>query len=139
MERRTFVKGAFGLVVIAAGAAAGVAGMQGASPFRGEVIHTTRGAVGSQEASGPLMQDDIELIAQEAGGAVSGYYGETELFHVDEAGARLITLADGSRTIEDIALAVSAPAADVALFFASLGEAGYLVNPVYVNIIERTA
>ena len=85
------------------------------------------------------MQPGIEL-SKAADNTIASYNGQ-ELFVVDETGAELVRLADGSLTLDEIAACVSTPVAtaDVAEFFVSLGKAGYLQNEVYVNLVEVTA
>jgi len=137
MERRTFIQGAFGLVVLAAGASVGTffAGA-GAKDNAGFVTPTVEAP---EAAAGPVMQPGIEL-SKAADNTIASYNGQ-ELFVVDETGAELVRLADGSLTMDEIAACVSTPVAtaDVAEFFVSLGKAGYLQNEVYVNLVEVTA
>lgn len=144
MERRSFVKGAFGLAVLAVGV--GVFGSQGGLriPSKGGegVLFTTSGAVSLKDAVGPAMQPGIEL-SQRADTVFTGSYDGLDLFDVDATGAELIALADGSRTIDELAVAASeklgatVSAADAAAFFVDLGEAGYLANTVLVNLVEN--
>lgn len=143
MDRRTFVRGTFGLMVVSAGAGiGGLAGCGGAKASKmGGVLFTTPAAGEPETASGPLMMAGIDLIEAPADERVVAYYGDTELFRVDETGAALVMLADGQRTIDDIVAAASslghaADKADVALFFSSLGQAGYLRNRILVSILE---
>ena len=156
MERRTFVKGAFGLIVVAAGSGLGFLGGCGgiASGAAGTMPHakTLQGAYFKtpvceypDTAPGPAMEAGICLVRNEDGKSVSGYFEETHLFNVDETGAALIELADGNLTLEEIASAAGASLgfqvnpADVAAFFVSLGQAGFLKNTVLVNLVEISA
>ena len=140
MERRTFVKGAFGFAVLLAGSGLGAIAAQEAANPKGTLLFTTPTGV-AQTAQGPLMCAGIDIIKLADGGIV-GTMGETSLFTVDEAGATLVQLADGTRTIEGIATEatalVGAPiaASEVASFFVTLGQAGYLQNTVLVNLVE---
>lgn len=143
MERRTFLKGACGLVVLVAGAGLGRA--NAGRPLadesaRGTTLLTTSAGVEQDVATGPMMQAGIDLVEGPDGG-VAGWYGDTELFEVDKTGAGLIALADGSRSLDDIAGEAVSPGgevspADVASFFVTLGQAGYLQNTVLVNLVE---
>lgn len=134
MERRTFVKGAFGFVALAT---LGVAGAHVASEVpRGFV---TAAIEAPEAALGPVMAAGIELVPN--GDVVEGRFGDTHLFNVDSLGAELIRLADGSLSIDELASAASTElkAADVASFFVDLGQAGYLANTVLVNLTETVA
>lgn len=134
MERRAFVKGAFGFVALAAiGAVAAVP----ASNASGGVV--TAEAAHPEAARGPAMVGGIELV--QAGEVVEGRYGVTHLFDVDPLGGELIGLADGSLSIDELASAASVQLnpADVASFFVTLGQAGFLANTVLVNLTETRA
>lgn len=143
MDRRTFLKGAFGLVVVTTGA--GLGGLTGCgnsgAAKSGGVLFTTP-AIGEPEtATGPLMIAGIDLMEVPSGDRVAAYYDGTELFNMDAAGAALVMLADGVRTIDEItdealAKGYAAQPVDVALFFSSLCEAGFLRNRVVVSIVE---
>ena len=134
MERRAFVRGAFGFVALAT---LGVAGaVAGTSASRASFV-TTAG-LDAESACGPAMVAGIELVTD--GDVVHGRYGDTHLFDVDATGAALIRQADGSRTIEELADAgTQLRPADVASFFLELGQAGYLSNTVLVNLTETQA
>lgn len=143
MDRRMFVKGAFGLVVLAA--CSGLSdtadhGTDGDAKAEG-TLFTTPFAGEPETASGPLMMAGIDLLAAPGTDRVAAYYGGTEVFNVDASGAALVMLADGVHTIDNIAddataQGFSVEPRDVALFFSSLGEAGYLRNIVRVSITE---
>ena len=127
MERRTFVRGAFGFVALAVCAGAGVLATS-------EAPRTA-----AADAVGPLLVDGIEFADEPDGGRVAGVFEGTKLFVVDKVGARLAALADGTRSIEEAADAVGVSAADAASFFVTLGQAGYLQNEVYVSLCEVPA
>ena len=144
MDRRTFVKGTFGLVMLAAAGGTSMLATTGCSSPADAAPYFTTPAIGEPEtATGPLMMAGIDLV-EIPGGRVSAYFENTELFTVDPAGAALVSLADGKRTIDAIAAEAGAlgyPCApvDVALFFSTLGQAGYLRNRVLVSIMDREA
>ena len=145
MERRTFVKGAFGLTVLVAGASLGIVGLgsgQDAGDRSHDAVFTTPELAVAADAPGPAMQSGIALVPGEDPGSMAGYFATTQLFNVDKSGAALMMLADGTRTIEDIAAQASLtlgqpvdPAA-AAEFFVALGQSGYLQNEVLVNLYE---
>ena len=85
------------------------------------------------------MAAGIRLVPE--GESVHGYFGDTHLFTVDTQGAELMRLADGTLTIDELAESLSVPVrpADVASFFVTLGQAGYLQNTVLVNLVEIPA
>lgn len=145
MERRTFIKGAFGLTVLVAGAGLGIAGMRDsvhaddAVPAEG---FTTPDNGIPADAVGPVMEGGIDLVASSDPNVYEGYLSTTQLFRVDKSGAALMMLADGTRTIGEIAAQASqtlgepVDAADAAEFFVTLGQEGYLQNEVLVNLLE---
>ena len=134
MERRSFVRGAFGFVALAT---LGVAGAIAGTDVQRASFVTTAG-LDAESACGPAMVAGIELVTD--GDVVRGMYGKTHLFDVDATGAALIRQADGSRTIEELADAgTRLRPADVASFFVELGQAGYLSNTVLVNLTETQA
>jgi hypothetical protein len=130
MERRTFVKGAFGLALLAAG---GLGGKYHDQTLQGQPSETPD----PSDACGPMMRRDI-VLEPDGDDLFRGIGRGMHLFNVDATGAALIRLADGSRTIDDLADALEVPAspADVASFFVTLGQAGYLQNTVVVNLLE---
>ena len=137
MERRTFVRGAFGLVALV------TAGGLAVRPRVGDIgdeIFVTPEVDSPELADGPVMAAGIRLVPQ-GDGIVHGVYDDMRLFAVDECGAELVRLADGSRTIDDLAasLGQAVHPADVASFFVTLGQAGYLQNTVLVNLYEIPA
>ncbi|MDO4807554.1 MAG: hypothetical protein Q4A07_09915 [Coriobacteriales bacterium] len=135
MERRTFVKGAFGLVALATLGVAGVVAGAGTA----DAGFVTPEVKDAGSARGPVMAAGIRLAKD--GDVVRGTYGDTHLFNVDVTGAELMRLADGSLTIDELADAASVPLepATVASFFVELGQAGYLANTVLVNLTETQA
>ena len=134
MERRTFVQGAFGLMVLAVGG--GIGARLATQAVRDE--HFVTPEVTSPEvADGPAMAAGIQLVPNDDG-TVRGEAQGVHLFNVDQMGAQLMRLADGTRSIDDLAASLDEPAlpADVASFFVTLGQAGYLANTVLVNLVE---
>ena len=104
-------------------------------------LFTTPFAGESETATGPLMMAGIDLVEIPEGDRIAAYYDGAEVFNMDAAGAALVMLADGVRSIDDIADEAAskghaAEPADVALFFSALCEAGYLRNIVRVSIAE---
>ena len=134
VERRSFLQGAFGFVALATLCVAGAGGR--ASAPEG---YTTVDVPRPEAARGPVMVGGIELIAGQD--VVQAWHGDTHLFDVDAIGAELVRLADGSLSIDELASATGTElnAADVASFFVSLGQAGYLANTVFVNLVETLA
>ena len=87
------------------------------------------------------MMAGINLLETPDGNRIAAYYNDTEVVNMDASGAELVMLADGVRTIDDIAndavaKGFSVTPSDVALFFSSLCEAGYLRNIVHVSTAE---
>lgn len=138
MERRSFVQGAFGLVVLVAGG--GLAACSAAPGVELSADFVTPEVAATSSAKGPVMVAGIKLV-RTGENEVHGYYGDTHLFSVDAQGEELVRMADGTRTIDDLAASLSLPAdpADVASFFVTLGQAGYLQNVVLVNLVENPA
>jgi len=89
------------------------------------------------------MHDGVDIISRST--SYIGRYGDADLFSAAEIGATLVRLADGSRSIEGITrdaaamLGTTLDSADVASFFVTLGQAGYLQNTVLVNLVENPA
>ena len=142
MERRTFVKGAFGLTAMVVAAGAGVWSMQIATgdAARGKLVFTVPDGA-ADVAVGPALQAGIQLF--EGADGIAGYIGDTQLFTVDETGAAIMSLADGSLDVDAIAreagtmLGCSLATAEVASFFVTLGQAGYLREAFYANLVEN--
>ena len=140
MERRTFVKGAFGLAVAVAGAGAFSAlqfEQAAKTPF-----YTTPVIADAGSAVGPVMQPAVSLTR--TGEGIAGFFNESKLFVADDTAAALIMLADGAHSLDDItreaaaSLGITLDPADVASFFVELGQAGFLLNEVYVNMYQVT-
>ena len=141
MDRRMFVKSTFGLVVLAAcPTLASLTGCVKGFEVKAEgALFTTPFSGEPETASGPLLMAGIDLCEVPGAGRVAAYYGGNEVFNMDASGAMLVMLADGSRTIGDIADEAAVRGCpvdpmDAALFFSSLCEAGYLRNIVRVGI-----
>ena len=130
MERRSFVKGAFGFVALAVCAGAGVGALSS---------RQSTARVSAADAVGPLLCEGIEFADEPDGVRVAGVYEGTKLFVVDRSGAELAKLADGTRSIDEAADAAGVSAADAAEFFVKMGQAGYLENEVYVDLCEVPA
>ncbi len=122
LTRREFLKGAAGFALVC-GAGFGVSGL--AKLFR----------PAPENAVGPLLADGLELLPLSDGAEVS-YQGVT-CFTVNDAGARLLRLANGRNTLEEIVArtGMESQAGAVADFYITLGKAGYLRNRVEVNKI----
>lgn len=142
MDRRTFVRGALGLVVLTAcPTLAGLVGCGKGSSAKAEgALFTTPLAGEPETACGPLMMAGIDLHEVSGVGRIAAYCDDIEVFNMDASGAALVMLADGSRTIGDIAREAAAQGfpvepVDAALFFSSLCAAGYLRNIVRVSVI----
>ncbi|NMA07654.1 MAG: PqqD family protein [Clostridiales bacterium] len=125
MTRREFLKGAAGLV-LAAGAG-----------FGGTRALTELLKPNASTALGPLPIEGLSLLPTSKGADVL-YEGRTA-FTVNTTGAALLRLADGTRSLDEIIAraGASAYAADAAMFFVTLGQAGYLQNRVEVAIYEN--
>lgn len=123
------------MVVLAVGGGLGAVAVSQGTLDRGSFV--TPEVTEPELKDGPVMAAGIEMV-EGADGLTSGFAQGTHLFDVDELGAKLICLADGSRTIDDLAasLEVAVNPADVASFFVTLGQAGYLSNTVLVNLLE---
>lgn len=142
MDRRTFVRGAFGLVVLATLPVSAIltgCGENLSSKAQGTMF-TTPFTGEPETACGPLMMAGIDLHEVSGVGRIAAYCDNIEVFNMDASGAALVMLADGSRTIGDIAREAAAQGfpvepVDAALFFSSLCAAGYLRNIVRVSVI----
>ena len=124
MDRRTFLKTAGGLVLF--GVASVLVGGDTLQPHASADV-------------GPLIREDIDLRITATG--ASAWVDNVQVFDVDALGARFLALADGKHTIDDIAARCGQKdkAAEVAMFFVTLGQAGYLQNRVEVSLVERAA
>jgi len=137
MERRTFVQGTFGLMVLVVGG--GIGARLAAQATLDERFVTPK-VTSPEAADGPAMVAGIKLAPNDDG-TVRGEAQGVHLFDVDQMGAQLMRLADGSRSIDELAASLDEPVspADVASFFVTLGQAGYLANTVLVNLVEIPA
>ena len=120
MTRRDFLKGTAGFVLLC-GAGFGASKLLRAFGPTAETV------------VGPLLADGLDILPL-ADGAEISCRGLT-CFTVNGPGARLVTLADGRRTLEKIirTAGLEDQAEAVADFYITLGKAGYLQNRVEVN------
>lgn len=125
MTRRDFLKGAVGLV-LAVGAG-----------FGSVEVLTRLLTPTAETAVGPLMIEGLSFLPTLSGADV--LYREQTAFTVNSTGATLLRLADGTRSLDDIIHDADCEscAADAALFFVTLGQAGYLQNRVEVTLYEN--
>lgn len=122
MERRTFVQ-----VMVGAAAVCGIGGVAAAQKWS---LMTDQ-----QSATGPQLIPGLALQSTQEG---ADLYRDGDLvFKVNDAGERLISMADGITPLQTIMDhdELGSPQ-DIALFFISLGEAGYLQQQVQVNFVE---
>ena len=120
MTRREFLKGAAGFALVC-GAGFGVSGLA-------RLLHPA-----PENTVGPLLADGLDLLPL-TGGAEVSRDGLT-CFTVNDAGARLLRLANGRNTLEEIIsrTGLESQSEAVADFYITLGKAGYLQNRVEVN------
>lgn len=132
MDRRTFIQSTFGFVALTA-----LAGVGANAHSTAHSAYVTPVVSNPEACVGPVMQPGIELVGN--GGVVRGMADNTHLFNVDATGAELMRMADGTRTLDELADVTTTPvnAADVASFFVTLGQSGYLANTVLVNLSEN--
>jgi hypothetical protein len=66
------------------------------------------------------------------------FFDGTEVFSVNETGRLLLNMADGSITVIEMVkrLGLEKDASDVGMFFVTLGQAGYLMNRVEIELYE---
>lgn len=125
MTRREFLKGAAGFAVVLGG------GWKALSALGDHLTPTPATAVG------PLPIEGLAIVDTLAGADVT-LNGEL-VFTVNESGRKLLALADGARTLDQVI--VEAGCADVAdsaaMFFVTLGQAGYMQNRVEVLLYEN--
>ena len=119
ITRRAFLKGTAGFVLLC-GSGFGLGG----------ILADSR--VEEETPVGPQLIKALSIKEEASGAVVTG--GET-CFTVNQAGARLLQLADGRRTLNEIILAsgLEEEAEAVADFFLALGAAGYLTARLEVN------
>ena len=127
MTRREFLKGAGAFVLLCA------AGWK-ALPKLEQALAPT-----AQTAVGPLLVPGLDILPTGEGGTVS--YGGEPLFTVNGTGLALLRCADGARSLDAVIkeAGVAEAASDAAMFFVTLGKAGYLQNRVEVSLYEVRA
>lgn len=127
MTRREFIKGTAAFLLLCA------AGWKSLPQLETALRPTAETAVG------PLLVEGLELLPVAEGADVlkEGLL----LFQVNSTGLQLLQLADGTSSLGQIIerVGASAFATDAAMFFVTLGEAGYLQNRVEVSICEYKA
>lgn len=125
MDRRTFLKCVGGLAVFATVPS---------------VVALSSKFSSSQKIDdsslGPIMRADLEL--RSVGSRYVGYLDESECFEVDKTGAQLVLRSDGTRSIQQLAgqVGLGDQCGEVAQFFVTLGQAGYLANRVEVELVQ---
>ena len=120
MTRRDFLKGTAGFVLL----------LGAGFPL---VKLRSLWAATPETAVGPLLADGLDLLPAASGFEVI-YQGKT-CFIVNDAGAKLLRLANGRYTLEDIIrrTGMEEQSEAVADFYIALSKAGYLQNRVEVN------
>ena len=85
----------------------------------------------------PTFDFDVETMSLDLSGA-DVFYGGTKVFSVNEMGRRLLGMADGTRTVDEMVkiLKMEKNASEAGMFFVTLGQSGYLKNKVEVVIYE---
>lgn len=122
MERRTFIQ-----VVAGASAAFGLLGFAAVQDWF--LLTGKDDLVGPRLIAGLRAEPDADTYAL--------YHDDQLVFRVNEPGARLLSLADGSTPFETIMARTDlGTSEDIAYFFVSLGEAGYLEQQVQVSLVE---
>lgn len=126
MTRREFLKGTAGLVLVC-GTGFGV------NRLKKSLAPSVENAVG------PKLNSNLNIL--QLGNEADVYLDTQLVFRANAAGGKLLRLADGSRTLEQIieAAGCQQTAGDCANFFITLGKAGYLENRIEVNQYERRA
>lgn len=83
-----------------------------------------------------LSLEDETNVAFPTGARV--LYNGTEVFTVNEAGRRLLGMADGTVPVVEMVarLGLYETASEVGMFFVALGRAGYLENRVEIELYE---
>lgn len=119
MNRRDFLKGTAGLV-IACGLGFGKSALSDALE---DFCCVGPRLSGSLSVTGTLSGADVYCAGQLA-------------FQVNTPGAKLLAMADGTHTLDEMAAAVGSDY-DTAMFFVTLGQAGYLRNRVEVSVYEN--
>jgi len=126
MTRRDFLKGTAGLILLC-GTGFGLKKLE-------KVLSPS-----VENAIGPKLDADLDILR--LGDEAEAYLDGKLVFRANATGAKLLRLADGSRTMEDIIYAAGCGenAGDCVSFFVTLGQAGYLENRIEVNQFERRA
>ncbi|NLI21307.1 MAG: twin-arginine translocation signal domain-containing protein [Clostridiales bacterium] len=119
MNRRDFLKGTAGLV-IACGLGFGKTALSD--------------ALEDFCCVGPKLKAGLTLSATATGADVR-QAGQL-VFQVNRLGAQLLRMADGTHTLAEMAAALGNEY-DTAMFFVTLGKAGYLHNRVEVSVYEN--
>ena len=85
-----------------------------------------------EHSVGPLLAKEIDYVQTLDGG--EAFVNGEMIFRVNGLGFRLLKYADGKHTIEQIAQKINRPeiAGEIADFYISLSQAGYLQNRVEV-------
>ena len=124
MTRREFLKGTAGFVV-ACGGGFGLSKL-------GKLLEPS-----PADAVGPMLREDLTLVPGLSGAEVR--HDGVLCFTVNEAGLRLLRLADGRRTFDTMLkrAALSEQRVAAADFFLTLGTAGYLRNRFEVSKVVR--
>lgn len=119
LTRRSFLKGAAGFVLLCG------AGF--------EMPALTASLSEEIAPVGPQLVDGLSIDRTDSGAEVTS--SGLLCFTVNEEGERLLRLADGSRTLEEIIRlsGLSSQAEAVVDFFLTLGQAGYLTARLEVN------
>lgn len=119
MNRRDFLKGTAGLVI-----ACGLG-------FGNTAISD---ALEDFCCVGPKLKDSLRVVDTLGGADV--YCAGQLAFQVNTPGATLLRMADGTRSLTEMS-AVMGTDYDTAMFFVTLGKAGYLRNRVEVSVYEN--
>ena len=124
MTRREFLKGTAGLILLC-GTGFGLKKLD-------KVLSSS-----VEDAVGPKLDADLNIL--QLGSEAEAYLNGKLVFRANDVGAKLLRLADGSRTLEQIidAAECRGTAGDCVSFFVTLGKAGYLENRIEVNQFER--
>lgn len=122
MERRTFVQ-----VVVGAAALCSAGTLAAVQSW--SLLTSKENTRGPELVPGLALRDTAEGAALYQNGEI--------VFNVNKAGVPLLGLADGETPFEAILERSDlGNAEDIALFFVTLGEAGYLKQHVQVDLVE---
>lgn len=124
MTRRDFLKGTAAFV-LSCGLGFGL--------FK-DAYESAGSNVSKSRTVGPLLRRGLTIKPNQSG-VVASFSG-LECFTVNAAGAELLWLADGCHSLDEIAreAGLEAQMEDVAEFYLTLGNAGYLENRIEVNM-----